>query len=304
VEYIGTRLHHQFVVPFRTQLRGVASNRVSLCRTEFSVRYATQCILGTTVFGTFDERYDAVLLQDFLPGKEYAVDTVSKNGQHKTAAIWNYEKISTTTTTDDADDGAPQNQPFVYSCSRLVSGDDPRHPAEKIVSYVESVLDALGVKWGMAHTEVKVAPDGTIRLIEVNVRQHNANFAPMCQACVGYNALDLCLSAYLHDDDGDTEDEFGMAPRVPILRFAGNEVSLICFVEGTVTAVNHLEEIEDMESVVGMEVYPNFEIGCGVQKTVDIRTDAGFIHLIHEDEEVLDRDYQRICVLMQTMFEV
>jgi len=39
-------------------------------------------------------------------------------------------------------------------------------------------------------------------------------------------------------------------------------------------------------------------------KTVDIRTDSGYVLLVHEDPEVLERDYRRILELQRTMFDV
>lgn len=35
-----------------------------------------------------------VLCQEFLRGKEYVVDTVSRDGEHKTCAVWVYDKIA------------------------------------------------------------------------------------------------------------------------------------------------------------------------------------------------------------------
>lgn len=73
----------------------------------------------------------------------------------------------------------------------------------------------------MAHTEVKVQIPRTkkksstyktkdsisVRLIEVNTRQHNTDFAPLCQACLGYNKIDLCATAYLDIDKGDLSED-------------------------------------------------------------------------------------------------
>lgn len=194
-------------------LRGVASNRVSLCSTPSSIQSATESILGTAVFGTYDIKYSDVLMQEFITGKEYAIDVVSKNGVHKIAAVWLYDKTST------ANDGS---NPFVYSCTRLISSDDPCHPAEDIFTYIESVLTALGIEWGLTHNEVKVTPSGDIRLIEINARQHNTYFEPLCQACIGYNAFDMCLSAYLGTNDvQDPENDFEQAPRYPTLGYSG-----------------------------------------------------------------------------------
>jgi len=119
-------------LPFNTELiikplRRVASNRVSFCSTPSSIQSATESILGTAVFGTYDVKYSDVLLQEIITGREYAIDVLSKNGLHKIAALWIYDKTST------ANDGS---NPFVYSCTRLVSSDDLSHPAEEMFTYI------------------------------------------------------------------------------------------------------------------------------------------------------------------------
>lgn len=50
---------------------------------------------------------NAVLVQEWIEGVEYAVDTVSRDGEHKVTAMWRYDK-------------RPVNGgPFVYFCTEL-----------------------------------------------------------------------------------------------------------------------------------------------------------------------------------------
>ena len=50
---------------------------------------------------------NAVLVQEWIEGVEYAVDTVSRDGEHKVTAMWKYDK-------------RPVNGgPFVYFCTEL-----------------------------------------------------------------------------------------------------------------------------------------------------------------------------------------
>ena len=276
--------------------RGVASDRVALCRTMQDIQVATSSILDSTVFGTYDIHHDTVLLQEYVDGTEYAVDVVSKNGVHKTAALWVYDKTST------SEDGT--SNPFAYLSGKLVSADDPDHPrAHDIMDYVDACLTALEIQWGMSHSEVKINSKGDIRLIEVNVRQQNDHFGPICSICVGYNALDLCLSAYL-EDDNDDNNLFDCVPSHPILQRSAMIVNLACFVNGQVSRINHLEEIQELESCVAMEVYPGFEVGSTVKRTKDIRSDCGWVHLVNESEECMMRDYNMVCRMMQSMFEI
>jgi hypothetical protein len=283
--------------------RGVASDRVTLCHTLDDVATATRQIVNTTKFGTYHTVYDAALMQDYVDGVEYAVDVVSSQGIHKTTALWMYEKTST--------DGDGQSNPFAYLCGKLVSSDDPTHPhADAVMEYVDACLTALNVQWGMSHTEVKVSSEGSIRLMEVNVRQQNDHFAPICSICIGYNALDVCLAAYLSNDNNDNDESesdcnlFLQIPRRPVLLRQGMIVNLACFVEGEIVNIHHLEDFSSLDSFVAMEMFPGFEIGNTVQRTKDIRSDCGWVHLINEDYESLMRDYESIRKRMPTMFEI
>lgn len=61
-----------------------------------------------------------------------------------------------------------------------------------------------------------------------------------------------------------------------------------------------------MESFAGMDVYADPERGGTgeVKKTIDIRSDAGWVHLVHENLDVLDEDFKRVVQFMPTMYRV
>ncbi|GMH71354.1 hypothetical protein TrRE_jg3914, partial [Triparma retinervis] len=291
--------------------RGVASDRVFKCTTLQEVAEATGEIIGSTSFGN-DEVIKDCLVQEFVEGLEVAVDTVTRNGETKIVAVWDYDKRQA--------NGAP----FVNFATRLVDGafqpaseDEDLPPlnstlsgtggsgvkiksnrtspsslsslprqaryvvVQKVCDYATSVLQSLEYNWGMAHVEVKVSlprnfrkaykkgsfEPPSVRLIEVNARQHNAEWLQLTQA-------------------------------------PGRIVHLSCNREGTLRRVSHLERIRRMESVVKVEVYEDVEEGKGIAKTVDIRSEKGWVHMLHDDEEVLERDFVKVMELMETMFEV
>ncbi len=190
-------------------------------------------------------------------------------------------------------------------------------------------MDALNIRHGLTHSEFIIDERDILnmeesndnndditergpRLVEVNCRQHNTNFAPLTMGTIGYNALDMLLASLLGDlPDLPLETE-GMRlpwdelPQLPTTRAFAAVVHLVCFDEGTLVAINHdvLEEIHNLPSVVAMEVYDSFEVGTYIEKTVDIRSDSGWVHIIHEDEEQFQSDYDRIVELMPQMFVV
>ena len=84
----------------------------------------------------------------------------------------------------------------------------------------------------------------------------------------------------------------------------GCVVHLVCHAQGTVQAVRHVEAIRALRSYRAVDVYEQFLEGCAVKPTIDIRTDAGWVRLCHEDPAVLEADYSSVVHMMPTMFEV
>ena len=69
---------------------GAASEGVHICSSPAEVRSAFAELQGSTnVLGLENTQ---VLLQEYLKGEEFVVDTVSRSGVHKCVAIWKYDK--------------------------------------------------------------------------------------------------------------------------------------------------------------------------------------------------------------------
>jgi hypothetical protein len=294
-------------------VRGVGSHDVYLCDDLDSVTCAYDKIYGSGIFGSPGHKHDAVLVQEFAHGQEYAIDTVSRDGELKIVAIWKYDK-------------RPANgAPFVYYATKLFddndddgsSGEDPTI-CSALYAHLKSCLEALDIRWGITHSEVIVTPDGP-RLVEVNCRQHNMNFLHLTMGGIGYNSYDVLLAAFFGRNGNDVTAEnvpinsdknrleWDLIPDIPTTRMSAAMVHLVNSKDGTLRRVNDeaLYEIEAMASVVDLEVYSEFlEVGRQIHPTVDIKSDAGWIQLVHPDPEVFETDFQRIIELMPTLFEV
>lgn len=295
---LGVTEEHGEIWAVVKPVRGVASDDVHLCKNLSSIRQAFAKIYGSSVFGSPWEKHNKVLIQEFAIGQEFAVDTICKDGEKKIAAIWIYDK-------------RPANgAPFVYYATRLYDGE----LGQTLHDYLSKVLDALGIRWGLSHNEVIITNDGP-RLVEVNCRQHNMNFLPLTMSCYGYNALDMLLAAYLGDQPEDSYPaesahlrlDWDLLPSIPKKRMHGQMVHLSSFVEGKLISVNEmaLMEIQQMESVIDLEVYsPFLQIGNQIERTIDIRTDCGWVQMVNPDEVAFSRDFERIVELMPTLFVV
>lgn len=111
------------------------SDGVKLCSTyEEAVEHFHVLMKSQKVNGGANS---AVVCQEFLKGKEYVVDHVSRDGLHKTMMVWVYDK-------------RPANgSAFVYYGCSAVPSDSPE--AKVLIPYVRGVLDALGIKHGPSH---------------------------------------------------------------------------------------------------------------------------------------------------------
>ena len=198
---------------------------------------------------------DAVLIQEYVDGNEYAVDTVALDGDIKVIALWRYRKFPA--------NGAP----FVYQCSELI--DINSNEEREVCDYVVDVLKAQGLKWGPTHTEVKYKPPSSTsssgpRLIEINGRWHAQNFVPITTTCLGEDAVTSTLDAYFD------QDKFKRLPSRPLpKRASGLILHLVSYKEGIVTKVKYLNDIKRLKSTIYVSM--DATEGGQIVKTVDIR---------------------------------
>lgn len=246
-----------------------------------------------------------VLVQEYLYGTEYAIDVVSRNGEHKVTAVWRYEKNASRRGYNNQGNNNT-NAPFCYYRTELIDETmvDPEL-FETICQYVTQSLTALGVRYGVSHNEVMVPFNRPHQpyLIEINCRQHNMDFIPIVMNCLGYNAIDVTMIAYLGDDA--TWDSIPCRP--PVLRRYGSMVHLVNSAPAGYLWNNHpiLDRMMKLDSVYDAEVYEKFcTAGCYIASpTLDIRSDAGWVQLIHDDADVIERDYLQIVDWMPRMFQ-
>lgn len=105
-------------------------------------------------FGAVDDR---LLVQQFVTGTEYVIDTFSLDGRHDLVDVCRYHKV----------DNGPHMA--VYDTMRWLPEDDPVIPG--LLRYTRGVLDAVGMRFGSAHVEIMNTGDGPV-LIELGARPH------------------------------------------------------------------------------------------------------------------------------------
>ena len=95
------------------------------------------------------------LIEEFAEGDEFSVEGISWEGEHTILAVT--RKCTT---------GAPHFIETAHMQPPLL----PTKTIEHIRQVTTHALDTLGIAYGASHTELKVAPNGTIRIIEIGAR--------------------------------------------------------------------------------------------------------------------------------------
>ena len=95
------------------------------------------------------------LIEEFAEGKEYSVEFISYQGQHTFLTLT--EKFTT---------GAPHYIEFAHKQPAIVN----TVILENIKKTVSKALDALQIKYGASHSEIKIDKHGNIKLIEIASR--------------------------------------------------------------------------------------------------------------------------------------
>lgn len=239
-----------------------------------SIGEAQNCfdsILGAA--NLFGETNQTVLCQEFLKGKEYIVDSVSLEGQHKCVAIWEYDKRRC--------NGAQ----FVYFGVRLYQSEDGARE-QKMVEYVHQVITALGVRHGPTHAEVMWLDGEDVPcLVEVGARPHGGEgtFMELVDPIIGYSQVSVMVDAV------DRTYRFHRLPSRPA-RFTGGavEVCLVARKEGKLAGYPLLDEVRKLRSFNSMEI--KNAVGTRLEPTIDFLTTPGSINLVHQDVSVLEAD--------------
>jgi len=263
--------------------RGQASVGVfSVCTLE-EAQAAYHALSAHQVSTDATEVESGAVVQEYMDGEEWIVDTVSRAGEHKVAALWRYDK------------GEANGAPFVYFGVEAMSSVE----AHDLMQYAFEALDALTWRWGPAHIEIKRTIDGP-RLVEANVGRWNGlDFKLIADLCYGCNAYDMAIAAY------QNEQVFAALPTQPPvhLRCAGRIVTLVSSVSGSLVQCCHAEQLAQLQSLVLFEPFASDE-GDDVRLTIDLDSSAGYAHLIHSDPAVVEADYGTLRGLQSSLFEV
>ncbi|ADU72825.1 ATP-grasp domain-containing protein [Pantoea sp. At-9b] len=159
-------------------LDSAGSDDVYICTNEKQIETAVLAITGKQ--NSMHNHNHNALIQQFIDGTEYVVNTVSLNGIHKVTDVWRVSKRLT--------DGR-----------NLYDYDDLCNPVDaevhQCIAYTLRVLDATGIVKGAGHTELILTSEGPV-LLEVAARASGAANPKAIRHATGSDQLELMKYAY------------------------------------------------------------------------------------------------------------
>jgi biotin carboxylase len=124
---------------------------------------------------------EEIVVQEYLKGTEYCIDTFTCDGRHTVTNICRYGKVR-------------NGENFaLYEHVEFLPYENPGNP--ELIRYTERVLDALGIRFGPAHTEV-IWTSGGPRLVETNARLAGGGIPAACFLATGDSGVNR-LARYL-----------------------------------------------------------------------------------------------------------
>ncbi len=170
----------------------------------------------TALLGEISE---TVVVQEMISGTEFCVDTVSAAGKHALAHLIRYSKTSA------------GDRMTVFDHTEFVEYDRAQYGA--IVDFTERALDALGIHWGAAHSEIMLTAAGP-RLIETGARMCGGPVLGFSRAATGSSQLERVIEAYV--DGAITTPSYSLKQTVV-------PVFLAARTDGTLRNIEVLDEL-------------------------------------------------------------
>ncbi|MFE7637609.1 ATP-grasp domain-containing protein [Kitasatospora sp. NPDC057518] len=162
-------------------LRGYWGDGVSFCDAPQDSVAALRALRDRRV--VLGEPITEVVAQEYLVGAEYIVNTVSCAGVHQLTDAWRTERIQANGVRD------------LVTAQVLLRCDE--QPVGELFGYGRRVLDALGIRYGAAHLEIKLTPDGP-RLVEVGARVSGLPY--YTAEVLGEGQLEWTVDAYVRPE--------------------------------------------------------------------------------------------------------
>ena len=244
---------------------------VKMCNNRSEMIDALEEVFGTLNY--YGENITEIVVQERIRGTEYYVNTASCDGVHMVSLIWKYNKVETL----EGD--------IVYDTVETVN--ELGIGESEMVEYAYDVADAIGIRYGPVHGEYMIDENGPV-LIEVNCRPSGASMpAKYLDRIAGHHETDLFLDSYLKPK------RFHEKRKNRYRLLAHGALKLFIVPKDIIARSTPMNNISPrLKSFFGSTLVDIGDTEIFYPKTHDLDTSCGFVYLVHEDLDVLQKDIE------------
>ena len=251
---------HSFPLVIKTP-RGAGTSHVYVCDKQEQVLAGFRAIQREKNF--FGEKTGSAVIESFIGGNEYVIDTFSDGERAHVTDIWVYEKIQTETFKN-----------IYYSVISLPLTAPETTPMQKTAV---RIAEAFGVKLGPAHLELKDDPIRGPTLIELGPRLAGARLPQYLRKYSNFDPYRSTIEVFVKGKIS--------LPHPIILRKQIAVAFCPLFQKGTIAKISGIEAIQKLNSYETHQLY--IKVGDSIEPTTDLATSPLFVFLAHEDRREL-----------------
>ena len=233
----------------------------------------------------YGEDNSEMLIQEFISGDEYIVNTVSCQGDHRVTLVWKYHKVKTS-------EGA-----IIYDTCHTVN--ELNIGEAEMIEYAYKVADAIGIQYGPVHGEYMIDDDGPV-LIEVNCRPCGGHMdSEFLDRISGQHETDSILDSYLKPE------HFSEEKKKPYRLFAHGVVKFFIAPKDILADSSPMTNISLKLASHHRTSLPNsFETLHPFVKTIDLNSSCGLVYLVHENLFALHHDLEFLRKVESKAFDL
>jgi biotin carboxylase len=221
------------------------------------------------------------VLQEFLNGDEYIVDSVSCEGNHFITGIW--KRVG------DNDNIIATNKYIDF----VLRNDENFQVLE---NYTKFVLHAVGIKNGPAHSELKLTKDGP-KLIEVGARLSGIDSFFAQSEAQGYSQLSVAVETYLQPQL--------FLNRIAVYKNLPQKAMRVVIFDPSFK--KKICNKPDIESFMKLSTIKSVEFflkpGDYIKQNKYIYDRPGYAVMVADDHELFEKDYLTFRELEQKFYE-
>ena len=226
-----------------------------------------------------------IIIQEYIDGDEYIINTVSNNGIHRITTIWKYNKVI--------------NSDGTYVYDSVESINDLSISEAEMIEYAYDVNDAIGIKYGAVNGEYIIDEKGPV-LVEVNCHPMGGHLpSEFLDKISGQHETDSILDSYL-------KPERFLEKRKERYNFVAHGAFKMFIVPKDLMArsapiINIAPQLRSHYGTVFEDLIENEKF---FSKTKDINTSCGLVFLAHEDASIVNDDLKFLRSVEKNAFDL